>query len=89
MREQSILREPLRSFAKTMELKLCENDDKGGWEGCTLAYLTRRLQGEFGEVRRALKSNKSADEVERECADVANFAMMIADNYRRMEEEGA
>lgn len=84
---QSLLRDPLRAFVLVMQLKLYENEHKGGWQDCSMSYLLRRLQGELGEVKRAMKANKTPDEVDRECADVANFAMMIADNYREAFED--
>jgi len=75
-------------FAAAMEEKLTENDAKGGWQGCTLKWLLNRLRQETSELSNALdrasKSTKAkdADAVLSEAADVANFAMMLAENAR-------
>ena len=67
-------------FAEAMEQKLKENDYKGGWSGCTPSWLLRRLRAEINELARALKHHKRTPAlIAREAADVANFAMMIAD----------
>lgn len=86
-------------FATHMESKLRENDHRGGWEDCDFDYLTRRLAEEARELRRAVDTFEDARyshgataadliaiaaEVRREAADVANFAMMIADNSHRI-----
>ncbi len=73
-------------FAGVMQLKLEYNQSKGGWIGCTDTYLKRRLNTEVKELYRAMKNPKSnGDDIAREAADVANFAMMIADNARGRE----
>lgn len=91
------VREEVLRLAEQMELKLRKNDHKGHWSNCTNTYLTRRLSEEGTELRNALKLLLDARRypadtaqlehcralVVRECADVANFAMMIADNARR------
>lgn len=68
-------------FAEAMQQKLNENIDKGGWEDCGFQYLSMRLRQEHKEMADA----ETADDLRRECADVANFAMMIfgnADHFR-------
>ena len=77
-------RKTVQWFARQMEAKLRENDHKGGWDDCELGWLLRRLGQEVGELRRALKKEKH---VVREAADVANFAMMIADVWHEYELE--
>jgi NTP pyrophosphatase (non-canonical NTP hydrolase) len=73
------LRPEVAAFAEVMERKLRENDHKDHWRYCTGTYLFNRLRGEVNELARA----KTADERLAEAADVANFAMMIADNAKR------
>jgi hypothetical protein len=63
-----------------MEHQLCEHDDRPGWEGESTAYLVRRMREEYEELCTALIVG---GDVPGEAADVANFAMMIADNWRR------
>lgn len=66
-------------FAGQMEKRLEANEDKGHWGNCSLQYLTMRLTQERKELARAIKK-KDIHNVIEECADIANFAMMIADN---------
>jgi NTP pyrophosphatase (non-canonical NTP hydrolase) len=74
------LRPVVVGFAHEMERKLRENDFKGGWEGEDIDWLLRRLDEEAVELALAVHSGKPAAEVRGEAADVANFALMVADN---------
>lgn len=83
------MRGSLAWFARRMEEKLCANDHKGRWTDCTVGYLTRRIHEELSELMVILHgaefldlSQEDAGRVVAEAADVANFAMMIADNAR-------
>ena len=67
-------------FAGEMETKLNKNEHKGGWESSSAAYLLRRLKQEVAELENAC-SFRGGEAVVSEAADVANFAMMIADNH--------
>ena len=76
------IRHSLVRFVKQMELKLRENDHKGGWENSSTEYLfdslceeVDELQGELSEI-----NDPSDERVKGECLDVANFAMMLFDN---------
>lgn len=89
------LRGCVRWFADVMEKKLRENDDKGGWDGCGPQFLLGRLMDERDELLIAIEGLGSAPDEERvayiekaisEAADVANFAMMIADVLRQYGE---
>lgn len=78
-------REPVRWFAAQMERKLKEHDqDRGvrGWIGptCYPAYLMERLMEEAEEYRDT-PSNDIQAKID-ELADIANFAMMLADRLR-------
>jgi hypothetical protein len=72
-------------FSQQMEINLYENDHKGGWENCGIFWLRERLVQEVRELSPAMyvghNSESGIDSVNiiREAADVANFAMMIAD----------
>jgi hypothetical protein len=72
------LRPPLRRFAIEMECWLRANDHKGGWRDCDPAWLLARLREEAKELEQAMARGVGS-EIRREAADVANFAMMIAD----------
>jgi NTP pyrophosphatase (non-canonical NTP hydrolase) len=84
------LRESVRLFAEAMETKLRENDHKGHWGDCDPRWLLARLDEERGELidtvfvrlrqqKDGLDWPESAESILREAADVANFAMMVAD----------
>lgn len=71
------MRTEVRAFAEMMEAKLAMHDDDWpGWKHETKAYLFNRLQEEVDEPLRAMTLGR---DVGQEAADVANFAMMIAD----------
>jgi len=75
------------AFADEMEAKLAENRYKGdreGWAKMRSGWLLKRLRAEVDELSQACRRNRGAsplanERVRREAADVANFAMMIAD----------
>lgn len=78
-------REEVKWFAEEMEKVLRENDHKGGWNKCDDGYLawmlrdnlTELCEAAFQEPKDLLKMTKSA-------VDIANYAMMIADNVRKI-----
>ena len=88
------LRPEVLWFACEMEKKLRENDYKGGWRECDYSYLFERIWHEFKELLSCFDRTdtgetvptKSAEVICEEAADIANFAMMIADNARRIAE---
>ena len=81
------LREPVRWFAELMEDKLRENDYKGGWDNENIYWLWERLREETSELLAAIDATRDlyADPINiaLEAADIANFAMMIADLARK------
>lgn len=76
------LRDELAYFAIEMERKLRANDHKTGWRGLAFPHLLKRLHQETAELERALNATDDPDyrRIVTEAADVANFAMMIANN---------
>jgi NTP pyrophosphatase (non-canonical NTP hydrolase) len=82
-----MIRAEVAWFAKAMERELCNNDHKAGWADLTLRRLMQRLEQEAAELRRAIERAYAADAVIAEAADVANFAMMIADTVARLEKD--
>ena len=83
------LRPEVMAFALIMEAKLKENDYKGGWSGMDPLDLLVRLREETEELNMAILSPRRMESLNQkaadhraccEAADVANFAMMIADN---------
>lgn len=70
-------------FSTVMLKKLRENRYKQHWSELDLAYLINRLKEELLELEDELPNTKNnmidIDAAIFECADVANFAMMVAD----------
>lgn len=72
------------AFAKRMEGKLAKNRHKGdraGWLADHPGDLLRRIRDEANELENAILSDHSSEDVWQEAADVANFALMVADSY--------
>jgi len=77
------LRPEVIAFAIVMEYRLRLNDYKGTWKECSLTYLLTRCREELDELLPAVTGVCPAAY---EAADVANFAMMIADKYGYLQE---
>lgn len=86
-------RREVQWFSCEMEAVLRANDHKGGWHGEDAGWLVERLREEVDELAKALDAHRAelasreryvakTATVIREAADVANFAMMIADVCR-------
>lgn len=79
------VRPEVAAFALLMEARLRANDHKPGWKNHSPDALYARLLEEAGELHRAILAHafdagpEQSDGVGYEAADVANFAMMIAD----------
>ena len=69
-------------LACAMEARLRANEYKGGWKEMRAGWLLNLLRVEVEELCEALDTRGPA-EVWHEAADVANFAMMIADVFER------
>ncbi len=79
----------VQQFWSSMVERLVDNKDKGGWDGMGLDFLFGRLFGEVWELLSAIQFpphtrpqqtvDMRVEHVVHEAADVANFAMMIAD----------
>ncbi len=66
-------------MARHMEKQLLANDSRGGWSNCDRVYLLEKLEANL----RDLKHNLAAGCFEMgqlDCADIANFAMMLSEN---------
>jgi NTP pyrophosphatase (non-canonical NTP hydrolase) len=73
--------EALQKFGNDMYLKLRENQHKAHWNTVTQQWLLNRCMEELKELQDAVNADDPG-EIVREAADVANFALMIADNAR-------
>ena len=67
------------AFADAMEARLRANDFKGGWDALTPDWLMARIVQEAGELALSVAGEMGGEAVLYEAADVANFAMMVAD----------
>jgi hypothetical protein len=79
--------ESVSKFGEAMVDRLTANARKGHWANCHNGYLRRRLRTETRELFALLdKANRTGltpelrKAIVHEAADVANFAMMIAEN---------
>ena len=80
----------VKAFAEAMIQKLNEpkNLEKDHWKKCNARYLHDLLKQEVFELRLELIGSKTYKElILKECADVANFAMMIADSVGALSQE--
>lgn len=77
------IRKEVMWFARKMEEKLRENDFKGHWSDSSEQDLLDGLKEEVRELYAAITLNEIVDEA----VDVANMAMMIADNANREKEK--
>jgi hypothetical protein len=89
----TFLRDPVLEFAREMEKKLRRHDgDKQGWNiefWESLLPLFISLDQHKGKLLRSIAEPRSLgamDQIISDAADVANFAMMIADNASRWKE---
>lgn len=76
------LRAEVQRFAEAMENKLLKNDWKRHWSHMNIQYLSMRLSQEREELRKAVERG-DPEEILSEAADVANFAMFIAETKRK------
>lgn len=79
-----MIRTEVKWFAEHMESKLQDNEHKTGWTDCTVDFLSSQIRKNLNELDsmfQELPSNYSvfSANVIRQCSDMANYAMMIAD----------
>ena len=76
------VRPVVKWFAEQMEAALKRNDHKSGWLNDDWDELYDRILDETKELYRECgKFSKDEEKIIMEAADVANFAMMIADKF--------
>ena len=82
------LRPEVQKFAEAMEMKLRENDHKGGWKNESVDYFEQRLLEEGRELAHVIKRFRDYPErvtdidrsqLLKESADFMNYLMMLAD----------
>lgn len=72
-------------MARHMEAQLRANDSRGGWQNCTKEYLEERIEQNLKDLRACSGSEGGFESflsthIQRTCADIANFAMMLSEN---------
>ena len=78
-------REEVKWFAEEMEKVLRENDHKGGWNKCDDGYLAWMLKDNLTELcEAAFQEPKDLLKMPKSAVDIANYAMMIVDNVRKI-----
>jgi hypothetical protein len=74
-------RKPLMKFAFDMEKQLKVNDHKKGWGSEHYEFLMRELTKNYSHLIQELqKLDRDKHKITIRAANIANFAMMIADN---------
>ena len=80
------LRDSVQWFATCMEVRLRENDDKGGWSDVPDEHLLEMITSRLWKAQTALSDGDHITVVN-ELADLANFAMMLAENVHQVAME--
>lgn len=81
--QKGVIKNSVNWFSHLMTNELMKHLDRPGWKHERVPYLLYRLNEEVDELSYAIEANQPKEVVEKEGADVANFAMMIADIYRQ------
>ena len=88
MSSMRIMNPRLRWFVRQMQYKLRQNTDKTDARELEFIDLYRLLRGEVNELKLDLEDKINdgyvRDAIIEECADVANYAMMIADKVKNL-----
>lgn len=74
------IRPEVLKFALLMEQKLKKNDSKGGWKESEYDYLLQKVDEEFVQLKHHIRVKGTDGQIIGDCTDLANSAMMIADN---------
>lgn len=83
-KQMRLIDDSVDSFASVMKYKLNLHRKKGHWSALSHVELINLLKEEIKELEEAIKDCNDTKTMNlaivNECADVANYAMMIADN---------
>lgn len=75
------------TMGEAMSRKLAEHEEKGPWHDLEPAEILDLMKTETTELVDAFMQGASPRCVEDEAADIANYAAIFADNYRRRHDE--
>ena len=81
------VRPEVKWFAGEMEKQLGANEHKGGWQDCDSSFLLEELHKNYDELF-WLTLDDPLEDICRRAANIANFAMMVADNVKKALEVG-
>lgn len=82
-----LFNQDLKVLSTSMKEKIDRDKYKGTWEKVPIWDLMEMLKDEVKELDHAIYY-EPRENIIKECADVANFAMMIAGNVKRgMQDE--
>ena len=70
----------VEQLSNGMMVKLAKNRHKTIWTEASIKGLLDFLDQEVAELAKAIHENHTKAEIYDECAEVANYAAMIADN---------
>ncbi|KKL63357.1 hypothetical protein LCGC14_2175940 [marine sediment metagenome] len=77
------LRKSVDNFSMAMGAKLIVNNEKMHWRNCTLEHLLSEFDKNVRALKRAVETNQSHTVILGKAANVANFAMMIAERNNK------
>ena len=80
-----LFKEELDDFRVHMEHKLLVHKNKGGFERLSIDELIKLLHAEVRELKTSLEEGTHSNTI-RECADIANYAMMISSKIQNRKE---
>jgi len=76
----------IHNFSNIMFKRLMDNVHKTHWseEPCNRKFLLDELDKRLVSLKQIYPmGDTSVDELSEKCADIANFAMMLSDNYQK------
>lgn len=73
--------ESVLALSRVQMAKLAENIHKGKWEDVDPMYAFKRLMQEAIELFEEIQLQGAPEDIWKEAADVANFAMILAQTY--------
>lgn len=83
------VRPEIKLFAEVMEKQLQKNEHKGGWKDCESSFLKQELFKNSRELSiTEIHFPYDKQTILRRAANIANFAMMIADVCGALGESG-
>jgi NTP pyrophosphatase (non-canonical NTP hydrolase) len=79
--------ESVLALSRVQMSKLAENIHKGKWEDVEPMYAFKRLMQEAIELFEEIQREGVPEDVWKEAADVANFAMILAQTYEQQHKQ--